>query len=343
MSTMSTAPRIEFCTVADSRYFVGLVGLLNSLRLTGNDGALTVLDVGLTEEQRSRLAPHVKTASLADLGAGTRTPHAAKPASAMQSTAEVVVVIDTDVLVTSRLDAIVNPALGGKIVVFPDGPHNPRRCFAEWSEIFDLAVPLRPDQVYVGSGMVALSPKKWPSFLARWAAACESIPPESSKQRREYHDVYRTWPYADPDQDALNALLMSEMPQSAIQVLPYRVAPFPQDMSRVRIEDKGRLACTLQGTPTLLLHYSMAPKPWQPLGWTRAGRQAFLELFPRVVLGDDAPLRLERHELPRWLANRALQRSLAVTAPAARAGAHAMARLLPVSARGWLRSLTRRA
>lgn len=339
----SATPSLEFCTVADSRYFVGTVGLLNSLRLTGNDAPLTVLDVGLTEAQRERLAPHASVLTLVDLGRATRTPYAAKPTSASRSKADVVIVIDSDVLVTSRLDPIMRPASEGKVVVFPDGPGNPRRWFEEWIETFRLQAPGRPDQVYVGSGMVGLSPQAWPWFLARWAEACESIPAPSTKARREYHDIYWRWPFADPDQDALNALLMSEVPESALRVLPYWVAPFPQDMWRVQVEDESRLLCTVEGQPTLLLHYSMAPKPWQPLGWTRAGRQAFLTLFPRVVLRDDVTLRLERDELPRWLVSNSLRRGLSITAPAARTGAHAVSRALPVSMRGWLRALTRRA
>ena len=51
----------------------------------------------------------------------------------------------------------------------------------------------------------------------------------------------------------------------------------------------------------MILHFSLAPKPWQPNGWRRATRNAYLELLPRVLLEDDIVLRLEPRELPRWL------------------------------------------
>src|SRR6266508_2253741 len=48
-----------FYCVADRRYFLGAVGLVNSLRLVGHDEPIYLLDCGLTVEQRELLAPHV--------------------------------------------------------------------------------------------------------------------------------------------------------------------------------------------------------------------------------------------------------------------------------------------
>ena len=41
-----------FYCVADSRYFPGAVGLVNSLRLVGHREPILVLDTGLTDAQR---------------------------------------------------------------------------------------------------------------------------------------------------------------------------------------------------------------------------------------------------------------------------------------------------
>src|SRR4051812_49061180 len=49
-----------FYCVADARYFLGLVALLNSLRLHGHPEPVYVLDRGLTGSQREHLAPHVE-------------------------------------------------------------------------------------------------------------------------------------------------------------------------------------------------------------------------------------------------------------------------------------------
>jgi hypothetical protein len=49
-----------FYAAANSRFFVGAVALLNSLRLSGNGGELVILDVGLEPSQRRLLEPHVR-------------------------------------------------------------------------------------------------------------------------------------------------------------------------------------------------------------------------------------------------------------------------------------------
>ena len=43
---------IAFYTVTDSHHFLGVVGLVNSLRLVGHDEPVFVTDAGLTAEQR---------------------------------------------------------------------------------------------------------------------------------------------------------------------------------------------------------------------------------------------------------------------------------------------------
>ena len=55
---MCAVQQARFFTISDARFFVGTVLLLNSLRLTGHDHELVVLDRGLTDSQRARLAEH---------------------------------------------------------------------------------------------------------------------------------------------------------------------------------------------------------------------------------------------------------------------------------------------
>ncbi len=45
-----------FYCVSDARFFLGAVGLINSLRVIGHDEPIFVLDCGLTDEQRGMLA-----------------------------------------------------------------------------------------------------------------------------------------------------------------------------------------------------------------------------------------------------------------------------------------------
>ena len=46
---------VGFFTIADATYFLGLVALVNSLRLQGHADPITVLDLGLRAEQREAL------------------------------------------------------------------------------------------------------------------------------------------------------------------------------------------------------------------------------------------------------------------------------------------------
>ncbi len=50
-------PAAAFYCVADERYFLGAVGLINSLRLVGHTEPIFLLDCGLTAAQRELLEP----------------------------------------------------------------------------------------------------------------------------------------------------------------------------------------------------------------------------------------------------------------------------------------------
>jgi hypothetical protein len=328
--------------VSNARFFVGTVALLNSLRLTGTDAPLTILDVGLTTEQRARLEPHADVRARDEFGSSaSSSPHAAKPLAGVACEADVVVVIDGDMIVTGPLDDLVGIARSGQIVVLSDGPRQPLRRFQEWEGTFRLEAPLRQGETYVNSGIVALSQTAWPTLLRRWAAMCERLPPDLPEQRERYHQIYGSWPFADYDQDALNALLMSEVPPSSTHVLPYWSVPFPQDMTSVELLDMSTLRCTARGHIVRALHYGNRPKPWDPWGWTRAGDQAFVSLLPRVVLAADVTVRLAPSEIPRWLASPLLRRATQRSMPILRRSARSLTRVLPGS-RARIRRLTGR-
>ena len=52
-------PPVAFYCVSSRIYFLGAVGLVNSLRLIGHTEPIFLLDCGLTPAQRERIAPHV--------------------------------------------------------------------------------------------------------------------------------------------------------------------------------------------------------------------------------------------------------------------------------------------
>lgn len=110
--------------------------------------------------------------------------------------------------------------------------------------------------------------------------------------------------------DALNALLMSELEPDATEVLPEHGSAHPDDLLRAQVDDSRTLACTLDGRPVSILHYSLAPKAWEPNAWLRVRDDAYVRLLPRVLFGDDVPLRLEARDVPFWLRPRRSARRL---------------------------------
>lgn len=280
-------------TVSDSRYFLGTVLLLNSLRLTNGDVRLVVLDRGLTSEQRSRLEEHADVVDIrveddqmsdwvrSNLG------YYLKPYPAFLDPKGIVIALDSDVIVTDSLKEPVSYAAAGKICVWEDLGSD--RWFAEWQRIFSLdAMPRK--QPYVGSGFVAASATHWPDLFQRWW--------DIGSRVQGPHEAA-----SFPDQDALNALLATDIPEGAVATLSTdRVGWAPPDS--VVVEDPARLRCSKRGTRTLLLHYNPGlgqPKPWERRAWMYVRRSPFVQLMPRLLFGDDVALGVSPREAPVWL------------------------------------------
>jgi hypothetical protein len=300
-----------FYTVSNSRYFLGTVALLNSLRLTGNQGPLVVLDAGLSSLQRDRLSRHCKIAEL-PVEVGTN-PAVLSPFPYCLGATGTIVIVDSDIMVTQSLGPILMEAERGRICAVPD-PHDIRR-HDEWQELFELEGRPR-HQTYVNSGFVAFSVWHWPRLLERWWQVCQRISSErlacgriaSSDPKVVVADGpprHGNW-LTDPvtgsgDQDALNALLMTEFPLEALSLVPSEVEVFTSHLIQARIVDRRTLACTFRGRRTLLLHYNGRPKPWESAAWAQVRRDPYVSLLPRVLLGKGVALRLERRDLPVWL------------------------------------------
>jgi hypothetical protein len=285
-----------FYTLADSDFFVGTVALLNSLRLTGNNGELVVLDCGLDDAQRRALAPHATLVPLPDGLAQRKT--LLKPYVHEVARPGILVWVDSDVIVTRHLEEVAMYARSGKLCFHSVDDVNQRgRSFPQWTHEFGLASPLRR-QTYVSAGFFALDAVRWRNLLERWSKICAAIPPE----RVFGPDM------GDPlwagDQDALNALLMSEVPANAVEELPAQEAVFPPDMHRVLVTNGDGLSALHEGAPVALLHYTWVPKPWTARAWGRIPnmrRDAYVRLLPRVLFAEDVSLRLEPALVPPWL------------------------------------------
>ena len=237
-----------YYTIANAPFFPGLVALLNSLRLSGNRGELVVLDRGLEEEQRELLAPHATVVQLPD--EHVSHPALLKPYAQALDPKGVVILLDSDMMVVRSLDWIVEQAAAGRICLFPDPI--PDRWFAEWADTLELSAPLRRG-TYLNAGFVAFDVERWPSLLSRWWELCAKIPADQL-----YTD--QAVPFWAADQDALNALLFSELPEEAVEELPdprrsvsgaapARAGARPSGRWRASSTVSRRRSCTTRSAP----------------------------------------------------------------------------------------------
>lgn len=278
-----------YYTVSDVNYFLGTVALINSLSLTGNAGSIFVLDAGLSPLQRQLLSGF---ATLVDRPTDTRHPFLLKPYPHALDLAGTVVVIDSDIIVTTPLDHIFESAAGGLICAFPDGPETRWRWFPEWADRLQLRAPLHRDAC-VNTGFIAFSAEHWPDFLRRWWDVCHLIREE---------EVSVPGPFQAPDQDAMNALLMSEIPREGLLMLPETETGFGVEVGHgIEVVDYEALTCLREGHQLRAIHFIDRPKPWERSGWARLAAPDYVRLMRRILFADDVPFRIDPGLAPIWL------------------------------------------
>lgn len=322
------------CTAGDRGYFPGVVALFNSLGVVGFEGAVVVLDLGFSNDQRARLA---RVAQLVPLPLAPSDGRFATSAAAKAHLAElgltgVIIWIDSDIIVTSPLDDLVREASAGRVcVVRDDGPQDIERGFSEWSDLFGLPrrVQLR---TYVNAGFFAFSTEVWPDLLRLFTEACARIPRD-----RVAAGPSETNPFWASDQDALNAVLMSEVPPKSLHHLHPSEMVHSRRMSNALVRDPARLNVTYEGREARLLHSSWVPKPWVPRAWILLDSNAYVRLLPRLYFGADVLLPLKRSDVPPWLwpgSTGLILRAGVKGLRTLRIGVGALARKLPSGARG---------
>ncbi|HXY94812.1 MAG TPA: hypothetical protein VEP49_20280 [Acidimicrobiia bacterium] len=278
---------VRFFSVTDAEHYLGLVAMVRSLRLQGHRDALTVLDVGLTAEQRRALPAGVHAVHRTE--ADGRHPFLLSPFAALLDHRGTVVVIDSDVIVTASLAPVLADAQRGQVCAAPD--RLPDRWFAEWESLFELGAPLRR-QVYVNAGFVAFDTAHHPDLLARWWKCCDGL------VGRAEVGMPRSDPRSLLDQDALNALLMSEVGAERLSFLAAETAIQGRTrLARTRVVDRRRLACRYEGHATVLLHAIGNPKPWQREAQPALRRTAYV-LCLRELLARRPPA---TEYAPAWL------------------------------------------
>jgi hypothetical protein len=269
-----------FYGVADARYFLGAVGLVNSLRLLGHREPIFVLDLGLTPAQRRMLDPEVNLVE----GPPGIAPWLAKTIAPLLHPAEVMVLIDADMVVARSLGDLIERASGDRVVVF----ENDRDRFRpDWGELLDLGAIRR--RRYVSSGLVFLGGAEGRAVLE----LLDDRQRRAEVERGYYGDGEPDYAFTYPEQDVLNAILASRPDAERVATLATKLAPVPP-FRGLRVLDERTLRCAFKdGTEPYVLH-QIIHKPWlEPMY-----HGPYSRLLARLVLSDDVAIRVPPGEVP---------------------------------------------
>jgi hypothetical protein len=273
-------PTAFYC-VSDGRYFLGAVGLVNSLRLVGHSEPIYLLDCGLSDAQRELIAPHV---TLVRDHSGT-PPWLLKTIAPLAHPAEAMVLIDADMIVTRPLGELIERARAGALVAV----RNDRDRFCEqWGELLGLGeVRRRP---YVSSGLVVVERELGTEVLALMDRLQDRVDFDRTFWRRNESG----YPFLYGDQDVLNGILASaRVADERLVALEHRLAPTPP-FGRLRIADELTLRCRYRDRVEPFLLHNFFRKPWL----VRMRSSVYSRLLTRVLLSPDATVRVPAAELP---------------------------------------------
>jgi hypothetical protein len=268
-----------FYSVADARYFLGAVGLLNSLRLQGHREPVFLLDCGLTPRQRDLLEPHVTLVPAPDAG----PPWLRKTVAPLQRPADVMVLIDADVVVTRPLTD-----LSAKHAEHVIGFRNEYdRFIPEWGELLGLGeIGRRP---YLSTGLVVLRGSRGERLLEEMSELQERV----DFGRTHWGANEPTYPFLYADQDVFNALVAARLEARGVVALRNRLLANPP-FRGLRVIDRQAARCAYtDGTEPYAVHHHTA-KPW--LEATHDG--VYSQLLRRLLSGPDIAVRVPTSEVP---------------------------------------------
>jgi hypothetical protein len=279
--TVDLATGAAFYCVCDDRYFLGAVGMINSLRLQGHDEPIFVLDCGLSDAQRELLAPH---ATLVRAQSDT-PPWLLKATVPLNRRSNVVILIDADVIVTRPLTELIEASASGRLLAFEN---NMSRFVPEWGELLGLgATRSRP---YVSSGIVFCGGSVGAEVLELMGELQQRVDFDATLWR-ENVDGY---PFLYADQDVLNAILCTRVDPNRIVTLDSRFAP-AQPFAGLRVLDSRAPRCAYRdGAEPYVVHHILPSKPWLVAGH----ESIYTRLLRRLLCDDDVTVRVPRRDLP---------------------------------------------
>jgi hypothetical protein len=270
---------VALYTVANDRHFLGLVALLNSLRLQGHEEPLLVGDCGLTDWQRRLLEGHAEVEAVPR----DRLPYLLKPVVPRSQPAETMALLDADLIVLRRLDDLLRGAR--PVVAFADPVAH--RFHPELATLLGLPA-LRPGP-YVNSGVFVLTGDRGRAVLDLVGEKQGLVDDDATRDRGGRPEN----PFYYADQDVWNAVLSSSVDPAEIEVLPGDLAPHPPFRGLHPVGAGSLRMAYADGREPFVLHH-VDRKPW--LASTRAND--YSRLLPRLLLGEDVALRLDPERVP---------------------------------------------
>jgi hypothetical protein len=271
---------VAFYCVADARYFLGAVGLVNSLRLLGHDEPVVLLDCGLTGEQRELLGAE---AELIEAPEGT-PPTLLKTVAPLERPADVMVLLDTDLVATRPLTELVESAAEGRVVAFSKGVD---RWVPAWADVLGLGEV--PPRTYLDFALLCLGEEVGTPVLELLGERQDRI--DFERTMWGSHDEGYELLYAD--QDVLNAILAARVSVERTVALDHRLAPVPP-FEGLRVADERTLRCVYDdGIEPFVVHHFVV-KPW--LEPTHHG--VYSRLLRRLLTEDDVAIRVPAAMVP---------------------------------------------
>ena len=274
-----------FYCMSSELYFPGAVGLVNSLRLAGHREPIYLLDCGLTAPHRDALAAEATIVP----APSEAPPFLLKTIAPLRHPADVMVLIDVDMVVTRPLRPLIERAAEGRVVVFKD---NMDRFDPRWGPALDLGPARR--RPYVSSGLVVLGGEPGREALRLW---------DDRQHRVDYERSYfgadePGYPFLYLDQDILNAVLSTSVEPERVVTLDKRLAPTPP-FRRLRVTGADGLRSAYDdGTEPYVIH-QFVRKPWlEPMY-----HGIYSRLLSRLWLGPDVPVKLPEREVPLRMRN----------------------------------------
>jgi hypothetical protein len=272
-----------FYCVADDRYFLGAVGLVNSLRLVGHSEPIRMLDCGLTDEQRGLLEAEVELVPCPV----ERPPWLLKTIAPLASPSDAMLLLDVDMVATRSLAPLVDEARGGRLAAFlnPIDRHCP-----EWGALLGLGeTPRRP---YLSSAVIGADRELATRILELMEELQDRIDFELTWWRRNIAGYAFTY----GDQDLFNAIVSARVEAGRVTAIDERLAPTPP-FAGLRLLDERSLRCAYSdGAEPYLVHHHVT-KPW--LEPTYHG--VYSRLLRRLLVADDVPVRVPPRLIPRRL------------------------------------------